>query len=232
MDLDINAKLHGSTILHKAAPEGTPLMIKALIDEGADPYARNKIDVTPLMKAISQIRPRNVKCLLDCGVSVNFIQKYVNTLSLIHKPLSLNRNGNVISFHVHNPVVDFLFNHGVDVKAEDIYGITSLDLSCLIGNLEIFEVLLSRGAKVNEDFTTLRYVIPGGNADIVKIILNAGISVNCCSMMYGTPLQFAIANVRNRKDIVTILVAFVVKMIASDKYVVKKIEKHWRTRLC
>ncbi|XP_033222957.1 ankyrin-1-like [Belonocnema kinseyi] len=261
-DIYVDAIYEGYTLLHVAVANGTPFMIKALIEKGADTEACYVFDRTPLVEAIIENMPENVHCLLDSGVSVNYAENGdceinsplhqaidIQNLEIMKILLKHGADVNALSYnlppifiacgsklggydfvydddffpeHYYDPeIVELLLDHGADIEVRNEEGMTALDKSCETGKIEIVRLLLQRKATINEEnFTTLRYAIIGGNADVVRVILKrTDESLNCSSVEYRTPLQFAIRQFRPCKDVLTVLVVFIAKMIARNKYV-------------
>ena len=70
---DVNAQdmFGGNTGLHWAARQGAAAMARLLIDNGADPNARNDADETPLHWAAAEGRKEIVVMLIARGAKVN-----------------------------------------------------------------------------------------------------------------------------------------------------------------
>ena len=69
-----------------------------------------------------------------------------------------------------------------------------------------------------EWFTTLHYAISGQNPDVVRLILESGINVNCRCEDNGTPLQYALKVIKqNCEEIVDVLLNYGADVNLADE---------------
>ena len=104
----INARetWNNQSALMWAAAEGHAPVVKALVDAGADIYARSNGGTTPLLFAVRKGDIASVQALLDAGVSVNE-KRYDSATPLL-----------VAIINGHEDLVDFLLEKGADPNVE------------------------------------------------------------------------------------------------------------------
>lgn len=144
--------------------------LELLLAFGADPNARDRSSLTPLMKACRH--PEGMESAL------------------------------------------LLLSYGADVNAmtsERHDHRTVLHYAVLSGNMQMVNLLLKQGARVNfsPDYrkpTPLDFAILKGNPDLVKMLIDVGANVNAHSPIIGSPLHIACTDsVDNRLEILTML---------------------------
>ena len=175
-------------------------IFKLLIDAGADINRASKDGSTPLHFAVQShdskgvFNTEDVKILLDKGVRVNVKDDYGNT------PLHY---ATAISIEKENyEIVKMLIDAGADVTIKNEYGNTPLyaacsplpylDASgerCLIYEYQIpiIELLIDVGADVNEGNALFK-----ANAEVTKVLLNAGADIHNTNVDSNTILLDAI----------------------------------------
>lgn len=88
------------------------------------------------------------------------------------------------------------WNRGIiNANSKDIHGNTPLHYAASKGNIEVVEMILQKGVKVDADgnygFTPLHVAVGQGHWDIVFKLLGAGADPNAKSEEKSTPLHFA-----------------------------------------
>jgi ankyrin repeat protein len=102
-----------------------------------------------------------------------------------------------------------LLDKGTDVNKHYDYAnsYTPLIIAVLKGNETIVEILLDKGAKVNDQdkygYTALMYAVINDNKNIVKMLLDKFADVNIMNKLYQTALM--IAEDQHNPDIIDIL---------------------------
>nr|XP_046916564.1 LOW QUALITY PROTEIN: poly [ADP-ribose] polymerase tankyrase-2-like [Dermatophagoides farinae] len=90
-------------------------------------------------------------------------------------------------------VVEYLLEHGADVRAKDKGGLVPLHNACSYGHFEVAELLLKKGANVNATdlwkYTALHEASSKGKIDIVKLLLRHGADVTKKNRDGDTPLD-------------------------------------------
>jgi uncharacterized protein len=174
----------------RSAPSGaTPVMLAAgygkldhlrvLLENGADPYARNAVgwgavhyaarkDQVPILRALGKLEiesSRGVRWLLGSRSSTD-----CNVLHLA-------------AGYTANTALRFIAEKGFipDVNCQNGIGESPLHLAALNGNVETVEILISRGAKINAENEAgehaVHYAARSGNESIVRALLRNGCSL-------------------------------------------------------
>jgi ankyrin repeat protein len=207
---DANARDEdGSTVLMYAATYADADCMKLLLEEGADPNAKSKSDVTALMLAIGHAD--KVRLLLSKGAEVNAKSKQGHTALTI----AAARAGSA-------EVVKALLDHGAELTAANILG-----AAAQIGDIQVVKLFLERGADPNNrnriggppsisakrseelnktggrvmapflgipentEGTPLMYAAYAAHTEVVKLLLAKGADVNARNNINGTALMLA-----------------------------------------
>ena len=175
--------------------------VKACLEAGADPNARDWKKGTPLHWAAFDANATIIQALLKAGADPNAQDKdkdtplhqaaqYSKTPGVIEALLeagadpnaqaaddvtplhSAAKNGNLVA-------IQALLDAGADVKARTNWGsVTPLHLAAENGNLSAIRVLLAAGADVDVAFkggvTPLWIAVGDGNVELIKVLLAAG----------------------------------------------------------
>ncbi len=207
--------LGGATPLMLAALHGNEDLVRLLLDQGADPSARNGAGATALMWAAGDIG--KVRLLLASGAQVNVASEDGKT------PLMIAARHEGAS-----AIVRLLLEKSADVNAKDIQGGTALMQAATAGDVETLKVLIANGADINakatsgatalmsaagfrclacvefliaqgadvktatkRGFTALAIAAPFGEVEIVRTVLEKGADVNARDDRGYTPLMLA-----------------------------------------
>ena len=102
----------------------------------------------------------------------------------------------VASGHLH--CVDALLSAGASVHASGASGLTFLMRACSLGQIQLVELALERGARVRDSDslrkTPLHYAVDttrGDNGDVVELLLEHGADPNACDNVGRSPLHYA-----------------------------------------
>ena len=80
--------------------------------------------------------------------------------------------------------VEFLLEEGMDTEAVDCQGHTTLWLAAEFGHIDVLELLLAKGAKLDHrglcSETVLSWAVCHDQADAVKCLFEVGISLDDC----------------------------------------------------
>ena len=71
----------------------------------------------------------------------------------------------------------YLVNNGADINKKSQYGTTALMLAVANSNFQVAQLLIQKGALVNErmfDYTALRFARDIDRQDIVELLLTSG----------------------------------------------------------
>jgi ankyrin repeat protein/mono/diheme cytochrome c family protein len=126
----------GETPLMVAAQVGSPRMVRAMLDLGADVNATNAAGATALLRGAAN--PEVVKLLLDRGAQPN------SASALGHTPLMLASRSPQATESVR-----LLLARGADVQATSRHGATALMAAVASMNGDVVRWLVERGADVN-----------------------------------------------------------------------------------
>ena len=102
-----------------------------------------------------------------------------------------------------------LIESGSDLGAVDKVGMTPLDWAASVGNVEIAELLIAKGANVNSvnpvygGYSPLHSAAFAGQRDVAELLIRHGADVNAADKDGNTPL--AIAEKKNHADCVALL---------------------------
>ena len=192
------------TPLMRAAKDGYIDGVQRLIHAGADVNKRDKDDYSALILAGFGGHYECMELLLNAGADVNAQGASVNTnYTALHAAIN---SQNI-------RCVELLINSGADVNIDTSYdtpeanvqfsfgGLSSvLSSACLYGNNDIVELLLKRGANVNETYrrrTGLFEASKRRHYDTMELLIKAGADINAECVILGkceTALSVAAGN--------------------------------------
>jgi ankyrin repeat protein/DNA-binding transcriptional ArsR family regulator len=175
------SKLGRTPLLVAAATNGTLESVKLLLEKGADVNVADISGFTPLIVAASVDDAAVAKLLVEKGASVNAIAATGQNATAL---MGAAQNGNA-------ELTRFLLEHKADVHA------ISADRS---GNVKNGPVAFGTA-------TALHFAMPSGNAAVVKLLLDAGATVDPRDVRGMTPLMFAVASDRPNVNVVRMLLA-------------------------
>jgi len=138
---DINVTLQnvtGGTALILASHSSEYVIVKALIDRGADVNAKQTIGLTPLMMATDAGHRKIVQLLLDSGACVDDNDNMLGA-GPIHAAVS---NGDYA-------ILDVILNKKANLDLQTHTGLTPLMIASCKGQLDLSELLLKHGASPN-----------------------------------------------------------------------------------
>lgn len=201
---DVNARnTLGSSALTWATNDVAK--VRLLLDRGANVNVVSKPGRTPLLVATMDDASADVvRLLMARGADVHASDKLQAT-----------------ALHTAAVAADIetlrvLLDAKLDVNARDAAGFTPLMVAVANGSLDAVKLLLSKGAHVNDvsgdgeviihaparakngmlalgSFSPLLLAAPGGSAELVKTLLEAGADVNARDLRGMTPLMLAVA---------------------------------------
>ncbi|XP_055303155.1 ankyrin-1-like [Sitodiplosis mosellana] len=162
---NINRVNDGETPLHAAARHGRTGAAKVLIDHGANVNFRIKDGETPLHLAARHGRVEIVEHLIERGADVNAKTEFTQ-----RTPLHFTSNGYGLLTRV-------LCDNGADINSSDRFKSTPLNDAVINAALDVINVLLEYGAKVN-DKAIRDAAIHNPTGKITKKFVDHGVNVN------------------------------------------------------
>lgn len=154
----------GKTALIMAIEQGQPAIAKTLIAKGADVNAGDENQKTALIHACEKRDAATVKALIAAGANPNAASKYGDM------PLDTAIG------EKHLVITRFLIENGADFKST-----TALTSAVIAGSREIADLLIAKGADINErgadGKTPLIYAV-AADTGIVRALVAKGADVN------------------------------------------------------
>ncbi|KAL8724760.1 MAG: hypothetical protein Q9181_006689 [Wetmoreana brouardii] len=146
--MDVNAleadPLQGRAALHIAAECGNVTAIHFLLAHGAKVDLPNSEGETPLHEAAFWARSEAIKALLNAGADINRPtgDYYYTALHIV-----LKYKHSVTAAHIET--IELLLDRGLDPNATaDHWGSTLLGEACLLGSIELAQILIDKGARL------------------------------------------------------------------------------------
>ena len=185
--------LTGRTTLHVAAADylvDTVVSKICLQDQGLDIEARDKNGDTPLHRAAARGTPEVIQRLVDRGADLSTINNRDQTPLMVSLAANTSLEGPKI-----------LLQSGSNVHAADQRGNTVLHYAVRWNDCSLLNEIIELGGDVNavniHGYTPLHQVACESfsplSADTIKILLKAGVGVDCQDKLGNTPLHIAIA---------------------------------------
>lgn len=190
--------------------------VQVLLKKGADPNARNTLDMTPLFIAAGSGQIQVIEALLGAGAQVDPETPYGSPLTsaclagaepAIQLLLSRGAKTDVVRpdgitqlmlvSRANLPgTVHELLRRKADANAVDIDGASALVYAAREGQTEICRLLLAAGAKVDvpdsHGWTPLTYAAVSGRTEFVRLLLKKGASPSSPDASGRTPLLLTV----------------------------------------
>ncbi|MFM1848008.1 MAG: hypothetical protein RL417_1482 [Pseudomonadota bacterium] len=202
---NIEYRQQNRTMLGIAAQSPNDLVVKALIEGGADVNAVDGIGHTPLMRAVDLASIPNIRALLGAKADVNYRDNEGRT------PLLLAiRNQN-------EEVATVLLEAGADPSIADNEG-NSPGLGAVeSGSVSLVRALGAKKANLdlsNAGFSPLTFAISIDNVEMVRALVESGANPNVKTAADQLPLHMAIG----KPEITKTLLAAKADPMARDTY--------------
>ena len=170
--------------------------LQAMINGGADVYAKDNDGQTPLHLAVVLGKAKVIPILVKVGADVHAKDNSDNTP--LHNAVFV---GNA-------EVIPVLIKAGADVHAKDNNGNTPLHMATTQGHAEIISILLQAkadvNAKNNEGVTPLQFATQENHAEVISVLVKMGADVNATNNNGGIPLHTAA--VIGNAEVISVLV--------------------------
>ncbi|XP_063906156.1 ankyrin-3-like [Zophobas morio] len=186
----------------KASQRNTGGIIRLLVKNGIDVNTKNKNGITALQLACERGVYANAKLLLDCGASINILDRGNN--NALHFASS--------SKYDTTDIVNLLITRGIDVNIQNNSGATALHLVCEKGSHESAHILLKYGSSINvvdkDNCSALHYASRSwtDNRNIIKLLIEKGIDVNIQDEKNNNALHYAAKAECEKEDIFELLI--------------------------
>jgi ankyrin repeat protein len=149
----------GATPLHVAARKGSLVIVKMLVEQGADLEARDKQSQTPLSNALFTRNTQVAAYLISQGASLE-------PDTLLQKTVGMGA--------ADRDVIDFLVKQGAQLERRDQAGNAPLHLAILNGHRVTAKYLVQKGADIDAldkaGRTPLQLAIELGEQDIARML--------------------------------------------------------------
>ncbi|EFQ97071.1 ankyrin repeat domain-containing protein 52 [Nannizzia gypsea CBS 118893] len=155
----------GQTVIHLSAKNGDTELLERLLCNDADITIADNEGVTPLHLAASSGSLGTVRFLLEKGANIAAVTSTGRT------PLCYAcRMG-------HTDTVKLLVGEGADIHHSPSSGNTPVYEAAYHGCVETLQYLINQGVVVTAECRALKHVAEWGDAGIVELLVNAGVSL-------------------------------------------------------
>ncbi len=172
----------GQTPIHLAVILGEKYIAEYLLEQGAQPNAKDSSGATALHEAVRYGYADIVKELISYGADVNTQDTLGKTPLLIITPEDTQ-------FEIY----EALLSNGADINATDSFGDTALHIASLTeAKLEVLEFLVSKGADINErnkkGVTPLAQAVEKRIAEHIEFYARRGADIHAADINNISPL--------------------------------------------
>ncbi len=179
-----------SSSLLLAAEAGNELMLRFLIDRGADITVRSQEGQTVLHVAARKGNLKCVRALLDLGVSVEEVDVHGN--SALHGAACSGEAA----------IVEIILSKGAARRTCNHVGYTALHFSVQEGHIAVAKVLLKHGFEISlptrRGKTPLHLAIRSRQMEMIELLLENGADLEACSTYIDMPIRYAIRSDRKK----------------------------------
>jgi ankyrin repeat protein len=171
-----------------AVQEGNEVVVKLLLEKGAELETKDSNNRTPLSWATENGHETIVKLLVEKGAKFETKDRYYG-----RTPLSWAAGNG------HEAVVKLLLEKGAELETIDSNGRTPLSLAAGNGHETVVKLLVEKGAKLetenSNNRTPLSWAAENGYEAVVKLLVEKGAKFETKDRYYGrTPLSWAAGN--------------------------------------
>ena len=235
---DIDKPVDGLTLLHYAARQNCPNIIRLLLSRRANPVSADAKGDTPLHYAARQGYTEAAKALLAGGANVNACCARGNTplhltipdqMEMFTLLLASAADPNASNAHGQTPMhlaaeknnlamARALVKERAPVNVRDADGVTPLHWAAKNDAVRIASFLIGRGAKVScpdkNGSTPLHNAACAGSLRVADLLILSGAEVDAKSKKGNTPLHWA---VDNSEEVAKLLIAYGADIRVKDK---------------
>jgi ankyrin repeat protein len=163
---DVNAlnEFHALTALTSAAGLGDEKLVRAMLERGASLKKAEEGTYTPLMMALENGHEAVARLLLEKGSEVNT----GDGGEFGRRPLVLAAAQGWVS------LVSQLLDKGAEINHVADDGVTALSGAVGAGHLDVVELLVSKGAKIESDPLLMTSALSSGSVPVVRYLLGKG----------------------------------------------------------
>ena len=190
----------GETALIKASQNGQAIVVKALLEGGADHLARGgelcdvevRIPSRNLVRGTTDAKPIAVHHAASNG--------HDNVLALLPYSDWVCGDHEVNALHLgamfgHPKVVQTLLFKGADIESKDPAGMTALHYASYNGHNAVVHLLLSTGCEINssadEGYTALHLAAKAAKPEIIRLLVTYGAALDKKNSLEKTSLHVA-----------------------------------------
>lgn len=187
-----------------AASKGLETEVERLILRGAEVDAASIEGATPLIFAISAVKPRAVEMLLSYSADPNklTLRKESPLIIALMKLVDIEAKGSnavtVVFEESCLQIAESLIRYGADIDFQDVRGVTALNYASAYGSMNFVDLLLYYRADVDKkDFsgtTPLMSSIWAGRANIADLLIQNGANLEARDEKGFTPFLIAAQN--------------------------------------
>ncbi|VVC30355.1 Ankyrin repeat-containing domain,Ankyrin repeat [Cinara cedri] len=220
VDLEATSSCVGTPLIY-ATLISTPIILKILIDHGADVNKTFTADcLNSLMLAIHNEKKEQSWILAESGIcplhtdvkkwnALHYGALFKGSVELLRKLIEIGCDQNGITREgmtpLHHAVISgridavrILVEMKSDLNKTDENGLTALHYAAYQGQWEIVKILLGAGSrpnkKTNSKVTPLHFAAKHDRYLVVKELLKCYVDVNAMTMQCNTPLHYAACN--------------------------------------
>ncbi|CAN9196308.1 unnamed protein product [Alternaria alternata] len=188
----------GQTALHWAVRGGSVLVMKLLLDNGANIEAKDKDSMTALHLAASEGNKAMVRLLVDLGADIEAKNK--NNMTALH----------LAALKGEKAVVRLLVDLGADIEAKNKNNMTALHSAALKGEEAVVRLLVDLRADIEaknkNNMTALHSAALKGEEAVVRLLVNLGADIEARDNNSKTVLHSAASSWAGNKAVVRLLV--------------------------
>ena len=180
----ITTKKLGQIALHKASANGMLPLVEQMLKMGADSNKADKSGLTPILlcrpaSSGEESCKQMVRAL--CAAGANLDHRSVADANLLIFLARDTPRGSEMA-EINSRFASWLIDEGIKPNETTQAGLSALSLAVMLAEPHMLEMLIKKGAKLDmpskDGFRPIHYAADGKHADIVKLLLDAGVDPN------------------------------------------------------